>query len=332
MKYPYRVFPGIIKPQLFFFSKKKLKHFFTLLLFATINTNSFSQVPDWAWTRSLGDTTFDEAKSMTIDANGNIYTTGTFTGTVDFDPGPAVVYLHSQGRHNAFISVLDSSGNYLWAKSMGGLRGGMSGSSITLDPSGNIYLTGEFYGTVDIDPDSGVFDLIATGVGYYDIYVSKMDPGGNFIWAKATGGSKHDGGNSIALDLQNNIYTCGYFNSPALMVDSTILLNAGANRDSPDMFIGKIRQSLTGIEDIVHTKHLYIHPNPAKDRLFVSLKDVNSYSGLSVFDLRGRMIYQEIIIPSSGIELSTNTFSNGIYFLKILNDRFTETKMFMVEN
>jgi hypothetical protein len=55
-----------------------------------------------------------------VDSAGNVYTTGYFQGTVDFDPGAGTVNLSSAGSDDIFVQKLDASGNLVWARGMGG--------------------------------------------------------------------------------------------------------------------------------------------------------------------------------------------------------------------
>ena len=56
---------------------------------------------------------------MAVDSSGNVYTTGAFQGTVDFDPGAGTTNLTSIGGYDVFVSKLDSSGDLVWARSFG---------------------------------------------------------------------------------------------------------------------------------------------------------------------------------------------------------------------
>ena len=89
-----------------------------------------------------------------------------------------------------------------WAKAMGG-NGNARGNSIAIDSSGNVYTIGTFDTTSDFDPGAGVFNL--TSQNYEDIFISKLDASGNFVWAKAMGGVNSDYGYSIALDGSGNV-------------------------------------------------------------------------------------------------------------------------------
>ena len=182
----------------------------TLLLFITIfyTYQVDAQAPNYRWARSIGATSNDQGKGIVTDQLGNVYITGEFRNTVDFDPGTSVFNLTSNGAQDIFIEKLDSSGNLIWAKNIGG-TGGDQGNSITIDTAGNIFITGQFQHTVDFDPGVGISNLASTGST--DIFVLKLDSSGNFIWAKGFGGTGTDVGLSIATDLIGNIYTTGYF-------------------------------------------------------------------------------------------------------------------------
>ena len=93
--------------------------------------------------------------------------------TLDFDPGSGTAYLTSRGAGDIFVLKLDASGNFLWAKSIGG-NSSESASSITSDVFGNLYSTGSFQDTVDFDPGLGTSNLISTSTS--DIFVLKMNP------------------------------------------------------------------------------------------------------------------------------------------------------------
>src|SRR5258705_498453 len=163
---------------------------------------------NFVWAKTMGGAGDPAGTSIAIDASANVYTTGWFSGTVDFDPGSSVFNITAvAGSSDIFISKLNSSGNFVWAKALGG---GGEGSALALDVSGNIYATGHFYGTTDFDPGTGTFNLTSSG-STYDIFVSKLNNAGNFVWAKQIGGTSNDEGYSVATDVSGNVYIIGGF-------------------------------------------------------------------------------------------------------------------------
>src|SRR4030095_8964076 len=129
-------------------------------------------------------------------------------GTVDFDPGAGTYTLSSSGDEDIFISKSDELGNLIWAKKIGG--GGLDHvNTMTLDESGDVYAAGEFNGTVDFDPGTGIHNLVSAGME--DAFILKLDSSGNFVWAKSIGSTDKDESFSIALDASGYVHVAGYF-------------------------------------------------------------------------------------------------------------------------
>lgn len=162
---------------------------------------------NFVWAKKMGGVDSDQPYFMKVDPSGNIYTTGSFKGIADFDPGANKYELTSVGSYDIYISKLDSSGNFIWTRGMGGPNSDDEGHYLTLDTKGNIYITGNFQGTVDFDPGSGTFNM----TGAYDVFILKLNSSGNFVWAKKMGGTNTDIGFTILLDPSGNIFTAGAF-------------------------------------------------------------------------------------------------------------------------
>lgn len=178
--------------------------FTTLFLLATT-----THAQNYEWAKKMGGAGFEQGNDIAVDEAGNVYATGYFSGTVDFDPGAGIANLTSTGESNIFICKLDASGNYLWAKSIGGTTLFSEGRAIAIDGLGNVYATGDFYGTADFDPGPGTAEL--NSAGSQDIFICKFDASGNYLWAKNIGAGSEDIANDIAIDPLGNAYTTGYF-------------------------------------------------------------------------------------------------------------------------
>lgn len=200
----------------------------------------YSEIGALVWVRRFGGNLHDAGSGITLDSTGNVYTTGNFTGTVDFDPGSGVVNLAGSAG-DSFVSKLDNNGNFVWAKRLGG-SGDEAGHAIALDSDSNVYTTGAFSSvTADFDPGSGVFNLTNAGsAGSYDTFVSKLDSSGNFVWAQRLGGTSEDQGRSIAVDGAGNVHTVGVFRSSNADFDpGSGVFNLSA-AISDDVFISKL--------------------------------------------------------------------------------------------
>lgn len=191
---------------------------------------------NFVWAKRIGGTSFDESQDITIDVSGNVYTTGTFRYTADFDPGVGSFNLTSVGDNDIFISKLDSSGNFVWAKQIGNTPNEFT-YALTLDSFGNIYTVGGFEGTLDFDPNAGIYNLTATG--NLNIFISKLNSNGNFIWAKRMGGNSSSFGNAITLDKSGYIFITGEFDGIVDFDPSINIFNLTSN-GADDMYIAKL--------------------------------------------------------------------------------------------
>ena len=115
---------------------------------------------NYLWAKSIGNALDNDGRQIAVDTSGNVYIIGESAGTSDFDPDSVNTFnLTSAGNQNIFFAKYDSLGNFIWAKQING-TGNDNGTSITLDPSGNILITGNYTGTNDFDPDSaGIVNL-----------------------------------------------------------------------------------------------------------------------------------------------------------------------------
>lgn len=111
-----------------------------------------------------------------VDAYDNIVVTGSFTGSVDFDPGPTAYFLSSDGW-NEFYWVLRDDGSFVAAQSSN-----MDGIALR-DETGSVYIARSFSNSIDVDPGPGVVELVDTSVPYVnDGYLLKLDSTGGFEW------------------------------------------------------------------------------------------------------------------------------------------------------
>lgn len=168
------------------------------------------QLPAFDWAKQFRGGLDDEAKAITVDALGNVYTTGQFrSSTIDFDPDTTTYILNRVKKSDAFVSKLDAEGKLVWVAHLAG-PDDECGYAITTDDSGNVYTTGWFRDTVDFDPGSGVYNL--TPFYGFDIYILKLDADGNFVWAKSIGaGGIADVPKAIKIDREGNIYIAGMY-------------------------------------------------------------------------------------------------------------------------
>jgi uncharacterized repeat protein (TIGR01451 family) len=145
------------------------------------------------YAKKLGGSLFDYGVSVVSDPVGNSYLSGVFSSTADFDPGAGVFNMTSAGGQDISICKYDPSGNFVFAKSIGGPNN-ETASAICIDSLSNIFITGSFSGTVDFDPSSGLANQTGS-TNSFDGFFAKYDSAGNYLFVK-----------DIECRISNNLY------------------------------------------------------------------------------------------------------------------------------
>ena len=195
------------------------------------------------WVYAAGSTGSDVANAIAVDDAGNVYITGSFENSVDFDPDPdASAELISAGSDDIFVVALKASGAFNWAKRIGGV-GSDQGTDIALDAEGRLNITGSFSSNVDFDPGNGVTTL--TSQGTEDAFAMILSAQGELEAAGQMGGAGSEIGRGIAAD-SNGVYVTGSFDGPGdydPSADEALLTPVGTG----DIFVVKLLQkAVTG--------------------------------------------------------------------------------------
>jgi hypothetical protein len=162
----------------------------------------------FVWVKTIGDIGNDVGRKVKVNNTGDVYITGKFEQTVDFNPGASIITMTATNK-DAFILKLDASGNFGWSKKLGG-TGIENAIDMSIDHLGNVYSIGSFDGNIDLDPSTAA-NLIYTTSGLQDIYISKLDASGNFVWGRKIGNAANNFATAIANDTSGNPYITGYF-------------------------------------------------------------------------------------------------------------------------
>jgi hypothetical protein len=186
------------------------------------------------WAKSAAGSSDDVGKAVTVDAQGNVIASGYFWSSTFTIDG---VTLNNSGSSDIFLVKFDPDGNLLWAKKAGG--GGMDlGNGLDTDPSGNIYLAGQFSSS---SINFGGSTLSTSGSS--DVFSAKYAPDGTNLWAVKAGGSKMDHCWDIAVWDHNGYVITGAYMSPSISFGGTVLSNAGNN--TLDVFVARYDSSGT---------------------------------------------------------------------------------------
>lgn len=181
------------------------------------------------WAKTFSEATIGNAScdAIFMDQSSNIYITGNFQGTIDFDPNAGTSNLTAQGSQDVFVVKLDSTGNFSYSYSIGGIGSSAFGYSIATDDLGNAYVTGSFTNTADFDGSLGVSNITSTGG--FDLFIVKLNSVGLTSWVKTIGGTGNEKSNGLAIDASGYVYTTGFFNGTVDFDPSSGVLNLTAS-------------------------------------------------------------------------------------------------------
>ena len=169
---------------------------------------------NFEWVRKIGGTGFEYAVAMNTDDLGNIFLTGVYEGTVDFNPGSEEYLLTSSGGLDIFILKLDANGEFVWARSVGGV-GYEESTAIDITPAGKVIILGYFYEEVDFDPGVGTY--LMNSMGGSDSFILTLDEFGNFESGERFGGNDLDLAMDMVISDAGGIYITGFFEGSADM-------------------------------------------------------------------------------------------------------------------
>lgn len=256
------------------------------------------------------------------DHNDNIYVCGYFAGVLDADPAaPVVQHVAAINPNNSayntdvFIARYDSQGSYLWSGMISGLKNEYYyGGSV--DDQNNLVVCGTFADTVDFDPGTGMFPMIAPGSGFTDGFLAKYNTQGALIYAFPVSSGVNDCAWSVDA-FSNRLTVGGMYGPIADFNPGPVLQNAIAVTSSQtNYFVAHYYDTVTtvGIPALPTMNPLVkLYPVPAREELHISGIEATEYSI--------RNIFGEIVLSGSSEEIiSLRGLADGVYIIE-LRDR-----------
>jgi hypothetical protein len=263
------------------------------------------------WTKQMRTSSGEMGKAITIDSSDNIYVTGLTSGALDNNSQSGNVF-----DHDFFLVKYNSNGTKQWTQQLGSSENDF-GRGVAVDSYNNLYVTGETFGDLDNNTNSG------SGCTYppcSDIFLVKYNSSGTKQWTKQLGTSGNDSGNGVIVDSSNNIYVTGYTNG-----DLDNITNSGDG----DIFLLKYNSSglkqwtkLMGTSQSETGMGLTID---SSDNIYVTgytygSLNYNSYSGsgdifLVKYNSSGTLLWSKLLGTNStdwGYGVKVNS-SNNVY-------------------
>ncbi|MBM45871.1 MAG: hypothetical protein CL458_06390, partial [Acidimicrobiaceae bacterium] len=175
---------------------------------------------------TFGGADTDYSYGTAVDSAGNVYTTGYFSGTVDFGAGNVA---SSNNSRDVFVTKYNAAGAHQWTTTFGG-TGADKGEEVAVDSAGNVYVTGYFSGTVDFGAGN-----VASSNNSFDAFVTKLNAAGVHQWTNAFGAAGFESGRGVAVDSAGNVYVTGDFQNTVNFGGG----NVSSNNNSRDVFVTK---------------------------------------------------------------------------------------------
>ncbi len=114
---------------------------------------------EYDWSYGYGGAGFyDEGRALAVDFQGNVFVSGRFSSNrsgraTDFNPTSGTDMQSNNGRFDFFVSVFDADGSYGTTKTVGGSSDDEANDLVVSNET--LFVTGEFRGNVDFNPDAG---------------------------------------------------------------------------------------------------------------------------------------------------------------------------------
>ncbi|MBI4703747.1 MAG: hypothetical protein HY744_21770 [Deltaproteobacteria bacterium] len=152
------------------------------------------------WGRRFGDAKEQKAFRLAIDVAGSLVVTGYLMGAADFGGG----WRTSAGGNDAFVVKLTADGDHVWSQRFGDAADQI-GCGVAVDAPGNVYLVGDFQGTIDLGGGP------LTSAGDADVFVAKLNPGGEHLWSMRAGGPAAQHAARVAVGADGSAVVTGCF-------------------------------------------------------------------------------------------------------------------------
>lgn len=237
---------------------------------------------------------------LAVERNGDFYISGYFRATMYLDE--TTLSRNDGLTYGVIVARYDNTGKFVWAIQSNG--GNATGSSLSLDRQGGVFVTGTFLNTISF----GTTELASPTPAGGGAFVTRFDTHGNCQWIKGVVGSGVRSGHGFATTGSGDCVITGTF-SDTVTVGSTQLISMGGS----DIFVARIGETSTGVEksDDDRGYESIFYPNPATD--VIRLREDEPHRRIQILSLYGTPLLETgytNLLDISGL-------ASGVYFLKV---------------
>lgn len=290
---------------------------------------------NFLWAKSFENLNMNSSlngNKINFDSNNNIYFSGYFNNSVDFNPDLGQAIFNSTPistvvYEDSFICKLDNNGNYISTKTLSSIYQDKV-IDFDFDSNNNIFLIGEFKGTLNFDQFYSNYSL--TSLGEYDAYFMKLDNNLNFKWAYKIGNNQDDDKiSNIKIDNSNNILISGGFKGIMDIDLNNNVFNINNNSlTNYDSYVIKYNDlDLLGFENF-QIDIINIFPNPCND--YLNILNKTNIDKIEIIDMIGKKVI-DISNCNNLLKIDIKNLNDGFYNVIIhSNNRIYKNKILKI--
>ncbi len=255
---------------------------------AVLTVNPVSDTQTFGYVQTLGVSDYsiysDVVRDVFTDSAGNVYQSGAYRYTLDFDASPGVDEDTSGYYQDAFVRKINADGTYAWTWRSKGYYGGYATATAT-DAQGNVYIVGDFSGTTDFDPGSSYVSIYGSG---RDQFYAKLDVNGQLQWVKHGG---NDYLKDVVVDSQGYVYIASTITTTLLRkidpADGSVIWTHGATYDATS----GTNLGASGLELAIDSFDNIYLAGTFKDTVHFDPYDSNADGNLETYMAEGTDVY-----------------------------------------
>lgn len=251
------------------------------------------------------------SNAIDIDVEGNAYITGFYHGTILF--GSKSITGTSGGANDVFVAKYNKNGINEWVSTS---KGAGLAKCISVHDNGSILVSGDFSNSITF----GTTTLSTLGLN--DIFVTELNPSGNYIWATEFGGLKTDNIKSAKFGI-NGIYLTGNFTDVIHFGSSLSLIDSSSTLS--DVFVSKLNLSTEVDEGTVLPSNLKCFPNPAENE--IEINGINGKGKYKIYDISGSEMMEGSF--NGTMRMPIQNLCSGAYFISIHPDKSSTVEQYL---
>ncbi|MBC6699131.1 SBBP repeat-containing protein [Hymenobacter puniceus] len=247
------------------------------------------------WVQQLGGPSTDFVNDGAVDAAGNVYATGTFTGAATF----GTTTLPGAGDIDGYVVKYAPQGIMEWVLPLAG-PGPDGFGSLSVDAAGNPYVAGNY------SAGAQFADASLPNAGSRDLLVAALTPQGQLRWKQQAGGPGFDSASHLGLSANGDLHLIGRFANACVVGPFTLNTSAAF-----ETFLARLSSSTLATQ-AAQPLALAFYPNPATDQLH--LPTLAAGTPIQLVDALGRVARTAVVAPATPV--SVRGLAPGLYTLR----------------